>query len=564
MLAGLLCGAGIHLSPVEAATYEVSTNGPLYSLAEVPWHTLGSGDTVLIHWRSTPYAEKWVICRQGASNAPITIRGMPNAAGLLPVIDGIGATTPTPLNYWGEQRGIIKIGGANTPADTTPEHILIENLEIRSARPPYQYVGDDHTTNTYAANAAAIYVEKGRHITIRHCTLSDCGNGLFVGAFGGVTSNLLIEDCRIFNNGISNSIYEHNIYTEACGITFQQNQLGALRQGCLGNNLKDRSAGTVIRYNRIENGNRQLDLVDSETLHALPLYSNTFVYGNLLMESTNSGNNQMVHYGGDSGITAQYRKGRLHFFNNTVVSKRSDRTTLFRLSSQEEQAECTGNILYVTLAGNTLAMLDETGVLLLRDNWTKPGWVGSHGSLSGSISNLGGQITGTAPGFRDEAANDYRLSEGSACIDAHTNNPRIELDYDGRPRPLDGNADGVAHADMGAFERVHPTADSDGDAQSDADELAAGTSPLDASAWFRVESFTTTNTEELLLSWHSATGRNYSIQALSSGATAWENYSQPATNLPGTGGPLEWGEASGAHAIRLYRIAVSNTAGIRQ
>ena len=549
----VLCGG----LAARAATFEVSTNGPLYDLSEVPWHTLTTGDTVLIHWRSTPYFEKWVLCRQGSAGAPIIIRGVPNGEGELPVIDGRDATTPAPLNYWGEQRGVIKIGGANTPADTTPEHIILENLEIRGARPPYRYVADDQTTNTYADNAAAIYIEKGRHITIRNCTLQDCGNGLFAGAFGGVSSNLLVEGCRIFGNGISNSIYEHNIYTEVSGITFQFNRLGTLRQGCLGNNLKDRSAGTVIRFNRIENGNRQLDLVDSDTLWTLPLYSNTYVYGNLLIEATNDGNRQIAHYGGDSGSTAQYRKGRLHFFNNTMVSKRSDRTTLFRLSTNDEQTECAGNVLYVTLAGNTLAMLDDTGDLRLRDNWTKPGWVVSHGVLGGTITNLGGNLTGAAPGFFDEAADDYRLTEGSTCVDTHTNNPALEPDYDGVPRPLDGNHDGVAAVDIGAFEFVHPAADTDRDTQCDQDELVAGVSPLDPSEWFRIEEAGSTHaTAETRIAWHSVTGRTYAVHTLPPDALSWDGHVVLATNIAGTGGLLDWAGPWTGDARRFYRIAV--------
>ncbi|MBK6519857.1 MAG: hypothetical protein IPG04_38430 [Polyangiaceae bacterium] len=31
----------------------------------------------------------------------------------------------------------------------------------------------------------------------------------------------------------------------------------------------------------------------------------------------------MVHYGGDSGMLDTYRKGTLHFFNNTVVVENS-------------------------------------------------------------------------------------------------------------------------------------------------------------------------------------------------------------------------------------------------
>ena len=99
---------------------------------------------------------------------------------------------------------------------------------------------------------------------IRNCILRDSGNGLFIGANDGQTQDILIEGNWIYDNGIEGSIYQHNTYTAAIGITYQYNHMGRLREDCGGNNLKDRSAGLVVRYNWIEDGNRQLDLVDAE------------------------------------------------------------------------------------------------------------------------------------------------------------------------------------------------------------------------------------------------------------------------------------------------------------
>ena len=109
----------------------------------------------------------------------------------------------------------------------------------------------------------------------------------------------------------------------------------------------------MVRYNWIEGGNRQLDLVetDSLTIQNSAAYRTTFVYGNVLIEPDAAGNRQIAHYGGDSGTTSKYRKGTLHFYNNTMVSYRTDRTTLFRLSTNDERADVRNNIFYVTAAG---------------------------------------------------------------------------------------------------------------------------------------------------------------------------------------------------------------------
>jgi hypothetical protein len=455
----LVLALAIAPGAARATVYEVGPGHPLAAIGEVPWASLAPGDVVRIHWRPEPYREKWVIARAGTSAAPIVVRGIRGPGGERPVISGDGATTPDPLDFTNDQRGLIKVGTSNVPANALPSHLVIEGLDVRSAHSSYTFRDDHGTLLAYANNAAAIYVERAEHLVIRDCVLSDSGNGLFIGAFDGDTQDILIEENWIHGNGNVGSGFEHNAYTAAIGILYQANRFGPLRAGAGGNNLKDRSAGLVVRYNWIEGGNRQLDLVDAEDSDALvnhPSYHQTLVYGNLLIEPDGAGNSQIVHYGGDSGATQIYRKGILYFFHNTVVSLRSGNTTLLRLSTDDETADVRNNLLYVSASGDRLAMLDADGVLALSHNWTKPGWRGSHGTLSAVIDDDGTGVTGAAPGFVDAGMQDFHLLGTSQAVDAGgALHPDVSPDHDPvfeyrvhqmlLPRASDGEPDLGAH-----------------------------------------------------------------------------------------------------------------------
>jgi hypothetical protein len=254
------------------------------------------------------------------------------------------------------------------------------------------------------------------------------------------------------------SIYEHNTYTEARNILYQYNHFGPLCEGCLGNNLKDRSSGTVIRFNWIESGNRQMDLVDAEDNDDLvsdPAYLQTFVYGNILIEPDDSGNSQIVHFGGDSGDTSIYR-GTLYFWNNTIVSTRSGNTTLLRLSSNAQTADVRNNIIYVTAAGSRLALTNSAGTLRYGWNLFKPGFVNSHSGLTGTVTDLGGNITAASPAFVSESGQDFHLADASPARDAAgpllsvTSPYPLDREYSKHQSSMIRNTD--AFLDIGAYE----------------------------------------------------------------------------------------------------------------
>jgi hypothetical protein len=466
---GLLCAGVALASTAFGTTYEVGTGQAYLSIGGVPWESLAAGDTVRIHWRAEPYQEKWVVCRQGTALAPITVQGVADeTTGALPVISGSGATTRPALNYWGHDRGVIKIGGANTPSDTTPKFIVIENLDIQSARPPYAYTYSGTAGLSYSAAAAAIYVEKGEDITIRNCVLHDCGNGFFVASSDDLASmNILVEGCYIYGNGIVGDGFEHNSYTAAIGTTFRYNRFGPLRAGCNGNNIKDRSAGLTVSYNWIEGGSRQLDMVDGEDsvlITGAPSYGQDFVYGNILVEPLGDGNNQMMQYGGDNGAIPD-RNGTLLCYNNTFVTNRTDNTVLAKLSTNDETCDFRNNIVFASAAiGKRVALLEASGTMRISHNWLMSGWRTSFETFTGTLVNDGTTITGTTPKFVDAPTQDYGLQSTSPCVNTagslHPSAIPPEYEYvkhqTGQERPVAGLLD------IGAFEMPSLTSGTSG------------------------------------------------------------------------------------------------------
>jgi len=412
------------LASAGATIYEVGPGQPLSSIGAAPWTTLQPGDEVRIHWRAQPYREKWVLTRQGQENMPITVRGIPGPQGQRPVIEGANAVTAPGLNYWSEDRGILKIGGSNVPADLMPRYLVIDGLEFRGANSGNSFTTDTGGADQYRLNAAGIFVEKGEHITVRNCVFTDNGNGFFVASSDSEPSrDILIQGNHFYGNSNVGRNLEHNTYTAGIGVVYEYNRFGPVKEGAGGGALKDRSAGTVIRYNWIEGGNRQLDLVegeDSSQIRNDPSYRETYVYGNVLIEPAGAGNRQMVHYGGDNGDASAYRKGVMYFYNNTLVSTRTDRNTMMRISTNDERVDARNNIFYTTLPGSELALLDNAGRLELTNNWIKPGWSNSFegAGFSGVVTGAATFMEGSDPGFMDAGSQDLRLAPGSPLIDA--------------------------------------------------------------------------------------------------------------------------------------------------
>ena len=72
--------------------------------------------------------------------------------------------------------------------------------------------------------------------------------------------------------------------------------------------------------------------------------------------------------------------------------------------------------------------------------------------LDGEGETRGTDCVAGDPLFRDGPNDDFHRQSGSPAIDAGSGASAPASDYDGKPRPRDGNGDGVAASDIGAFE----------------------------------------------------------------------------------------------------------------
>ena len=146
-----------------------------------------------------------------------------------------------------------------------------------------------------------------------------------------------------------------------------------------------------------------------------------------------------------------------------------------------------------------------------------------------------GNFAGPA-GFVNAAGGDYRLATNSPCIDAGSAEGFPSRDVDGVSRGLDGNNDGIARNDVGAYEALNASADSDGDGQSDGDEDIAGTDPRNPASRFILTECAVDPAAGLFLQWRSLTGRVYSVKYASDLAVGVWTPVPGGTDLPGNGG----------------------------
>ena len=179
------------------------------------------------------------------------------------------------------------------------------------------------------------------------------------------------------------------------------------------------------------------------------------------------------------------------------------------------------------------------------------------------------------PAFMNLAANDLHLHFGSPCIDAGTNlSTLVTNDLDGNPRPLDGNGDGVARYDIGAFEfNLLATVDPDwlisygldpddpqvfmshpnGHPLTVLQSWIADQNPTNPESLFRI--LTVSNGPPVMVSFSNSASRVYSLYAKTNFFSSWRSVANQ-TNVPGNGEVMSLQDTN-TRPFNFYRVGVS-------
>jgi len=440
---------------------------------EHPWQTIQkaadtmvAGDTVYI--KEGVYTERVTTQQSGSPEKFIAYMAYP---GHKPVIDAGG--TGTAFSIIG--KSYIKIDGLEIK-NAGGWGILVEdstNIEIRNVKVSYsnleniQVRGDSsqiiiencETSYSQPYSGIDIYQYGGRphHVTVKNCIAHH--NQQFAGIASEQADNLIIDSNICYadklgidiGSGDKNIIRNNTTYDCETGIALSSNE--------------DSEVYDNIIYNIENEAIYSYCFSVNAEAHARNKWYRNIVYGsgfgiyeskwdregNEGVSSDHQFYNNLFY---DIGIHGTYRvpfyfqgSTGIKFYNNTIYMNANYDAVQFLEGAINSKIE--NNIISISGNKSAIVMDSSSGTGVVID-------YNCYHNRVGTVTGPGEHSIVKNPKFVDVAGYDFHLQNTSPCIDAGDPAPGAGFDLDGRQSPQDGNGDGNAIVDMGAYEYPGP------------------------------------------------------------------------------------------------------------
>ncbi len=406
-----------------------------------PWRTLGkaaatlvAGDTVYI--KTGTYRERVVPRNGGSAGMYITYEAYPGAAVTL---DGAGIVLPDDLAGLFElaDKSYVRVSGLRV----THAGPHADNAGILVLRSSYITVENN---STYDTTSSGIGVWGSEHVTVAGNTIEQACNG-------GHQECLTVAGTRAFEVRGNRVLDCHKEGLDA--------KDGAADGKIFGNQvLRAQAVGIYVdawdkhTYNIEVFANTVRDSLDNNGFalasEAGGLLENVRVYNNLAYHNRYCG--LVVSINGPGGAGGERPMRDIFVLNNTfydngwetwgggiAVDNPDARGVVLRNNA------CSQN-LYFQIAVDPGVASQNVSI----DHNLIDGFRDTEGETRGQAA-----VEGDAR-FVNAAGGDFHLRAGSPAIDRGSAAAAPRDDFDGRVRPLDGDGDGVAAYDIGAYEAV--------------------------------------------------------------------------------------------------------------
>jgi hypothetical protein len=275
--------------------------------------TVAAGQTVYF---TPPYFEKVILTAAGTSDSPIIVQGIADpTTGALPVLDAHNASTGPNMAHTGsaayhDAYGFV-LFARNAGNNSWPAYLTLRNLRIQSGRVGLTGYDGSNSAYTYVSGGG-IRLENATSVTLEELEILDSDNGVFGKTDPGTNPaqslvDLTVRGNHFYRNGLGSG--SHQSYLEANGIVYEKNWYDTPAAGSACSQLKDRSSGTVIRYNYFYPSLRVLDLVNSQSgfTQIVPLVPLTVPTGGFAGNSTT-----LTFAASVSGVSVGDRVGYIH------------------------------------------------------------------------------------------------------------------------------------------------------------------------------------------------------------------------------------------------------------